>query len=74
MQIWEYQVKLRKSDEKLSVQATGLTEKLASDQKKVFNLEKYLINDRQDYLKFKKDQENMKNLDELDIDKRASTN
>ena len=44
----------RKRDLNLSVKTIGLVEKLASDQKKVFNHEKLLNIDRNNYLKFKK--------------------
>ena len=39
----------------MSVKTIGLVEKLASDQKKVFNHEKLLNIDRNNYLKFKKE-------------------
>ena len=45
----------RKRDLHLSVKTIGLVEKLASDQKKVFNHEKLLNIDRNNYLKFKKE-------------------
>ena len=45
----------RKRDLNLSVKTIGLVEKLASDQKKVFNHEKLLNIDRNNYLKFKKE-------------------